>query len=101
LQAEFNKKHGITPQTVVRSLGTSLVEAYEADYVTVPVAADGEERYRPDEIARMILKMKKEMKQAATQLDFEKAAELRDRIKQMEEREIGLKNPLYARETQE
>jgi excinuclease ABC subunit B len=101
LQAEFNKKHGITPQTVVRSLGTSLVEAYEADYVTVPVAAEGEERYRPDEIARMILKMKKEMKQAATQLDFEKAAELRDRIKQMEEREIGLKNPLYARETQE
>jgi excinuclease ABC subunit B len=97
LQAEFNKKHGITPQTVVRSLGTPMVEAYETDYVTVSVAAEREERYRPDEISRMVQQLKKEMKQAAAQLDFEKAAELRDRIKELQEREIGLKNPLYAR----
>ena len=97
LQAEFNKKHGITPKTVVHALGTPMVEAYETDYVTVSVAAEREERYRPDEISRMVQQLKKEMKQAAAQLDFEKAAELRDRIKELQEREIGLKNPLYAR----
>jgi len=97
LQADFNKKHGITPQTVVHSLGTPMVEAYETDYVTVPVAAEREERYRPEETSRMVQQLKKEMKQAAAQLDFEKAAELRDRIKELQEREIGLKNPLYAR----
>ena len=101
LQAEFNKKHGITPQTVVHSLGTPMVEAYETDYVTVSVAAEREERYRPDEISRMVQQLKKEMKQAAAQLDFEKAAELRDRIKELQEREIGLKNPLYARGAEE
>ena len=37
------------------------------------------------------------MKQAAASLEFERAAELRDRIRQMEERELGLKNPLLAR----
>src|SRR2546425_131089 len=97
LQAEFNRKHGITPQTVVKSLGTPLVEIYEADYVTVPVAAERAEKYRPDEVPRLIQQLRKEMKQAAASLEFERAAELRDRIRQMEERELGLKNPLLAR----
>jgi len=97
LQAAFNKKHGITPQTVVRSLGTPLVEVYEADYATVPLVAEKEERYSPDQIPRLIEKLKKEMKQAAANLEFEKAAELRDRIRALQEREIGLKDPLVAR----
>ncbi len=97
LQAEFNRKHGITPQTVVKSLGTPLVEVYEADYVTVPLAAEKAERYDPKETPRLIERLKKEMKQAAANLEFEKAAELRDRIRQIEERELGLKNPLLAR----
>ena len=97
LQAEFNRKHGITPQTVVKSLGTPLVEIYEADYVTVPVAAERAEKYGPDEVPRLIQQLRKEMKQAAASLEFERAAELRDRIRQMEERELGLKNPLLAR----
>ena len=97
LQAAYNKKHGITPQTVVRSLGTPMVELYEADYVTVPVVAEREERYGLDEIPRLVQQLKKEMKRAAENLEFEKAAELRDRIREMEERELGLKNPLMAR----
>ena len=97
LQAEFNRKHGITPQTVVKSLGTPLVEIYEADYVTVPVTAERAEKYGPDEVPRLIQQLRKEMKQAAASLEFERAAELRDRIRQMEERELGLKNPLLAR----
>jgi excinuclease ABC subunit B len=97
LQAEFNREHGITPQTVVKSLGTPLVEIYEADYVTVPVAAEGAEKYGRDEVPRLLQQLRKEMKQAAASLEFERAAELRDRIRRMEERELGLKNPLLAR----
>ncbi len=99
LQAAFNKEHGITPQTVVKSLGARLVELYEADYVTVPVVAEKGEKYVPDAIPRLVQQLKKEMKRAADNLEFEKAAELRDRIRELEEREIGLRDPLMARGT--
>ena len=97
LQADYNKKHGITPQTVVRSLGTPLVEVYEADYLTVPLAAEQGESYDRKEDPRLLERLRKQMKQAAASLEFEKAAELRDRIRRIEERELGLKDPLLAR----
>ena len=97
LQAAYNKKHSITPQTVIRSLGAPLVELYEADYVTVPLVAEKEESYDPKETTRLIERLRKEMKQAAGNLEFEKAAGLRDRVRELEERELGLKNPLLAR----
>ncbi len=98
LQADYNRKHGITPQSVVRSLGTPLVEVYEADYVTVPLTAQKNDRYSPKDDARAIERLKKEMKQAAANLEFERAAELRDKIRRLEERQLGLENPLLARE---
>ncbi|MEK7209865.1 MAG: excinuclease ABC subunit UvrB [Candidatus Binatota bacterium] len=97
LQAAYNKKHAITPQTVVKSLGARLVEVYEADYVTVPVVAEKEDRYGLREIPRLIQQLKKEMKQAAANLEFEKAAEIRDRVRELEQRELGLKEPALAR----
>ncbi|MEK7783338.1 MAG: excinuclease ABC subunit UvrB, partial [Candidatus Binatota bacterium] len=97
LQAAYNKEHAITPQTVVKSLGARLVEVYEADYVTVPVVAEKEERYGLREIPRLIQQLKKEMKQAAANLEFEKAAEIRDRVRELEQRELGLKEPALAR----
>ena len=97
LQTDYNKKHGITPQTVVRSLGTPLVEAYEADYLTVPLVAERAEKYDAKQDARMIERLRKEMKQAAASLEFERAAELRDQIRRIEQRELGLKDPLLAR----
>jgi excinuclease ABC subunit B len=97
LQADYNEKHGITPQSVVRSIAGPLVEIYEADYVTVPLAAEKTERYNARDEARLIERLKKEMKQAAANLEFERAAELRDRIRKIEERELGLENPLLAR----
>ena len=51
LQAAFNKKHGITPQTVIKSLGSPLVKIYEADYVDVPLAAEKEANYGAKELA--------------------------------------------------
>ena len=97
LQAAFNTEHGITPQTVIKSLGSPLVKIYEADYVDVPLAAEKEANYGTKEFPRAIQRLKKEMKKAAESLEFERAAELRDRIRAMEEQEIGLRNPLVAR----
>jgi len=94
LQAAFNKEHGITPQTVIRSLGSPLVKIYEADYLEIPFAAEQGAKYGPGELPRMIRQLKKEMKQAAEQLEFEKAAELRDRIRELEERELKVREPL-------
>jgi excinuclease ABC subunit B len=94
LQAAFNKEHGITPQTVIRSLGSPLVKIYDADYFDIPVAAEQGAKYGPGELPRMIRQLKKEMKQAAEQLEFEKAAELRDRIRELEERELKVREPL-------
>jgi excinuclease ABC subunit B len=91
LQGDFNKKHGITPQTVVKSLGSPLVKIYEADYHDVPLAADQGARYGSADLPRMIRQLKQEMKQAAGQLEFEKAAELRDRIHDLEKRELALR----------
>ncbi|MFQ5684518.1 MAG: excinuclease ABC subunit UvrB [Candidatus Binatia bacterium] len=98
LQKAFNTKHHITPQTVVKSLGSRLVEVYEADYVTVPVVLEKASTYGLKNISRLVRQLKKEMKQAADNLDFEHAAELRDRIRELEEREIGLVDPLLTRE---
>jgi len=97
LQAAFNKKHGITPQTVIKSIGSPLVKIYEADYVDVPLAAEKEANYAAKDLPRLIQRLKKEMKKAAEGLEFERAAELRDRIRAIEEQEIGLRNPLMAR----
>ena len=97
LQAEYNRKHGITPQSVVRSLGTPLVEVYEADYVTVPLAAENTGRYNPKDDGRKLERLRKEMKEAAANLEFERAADLRDQIRRMEERQLGLQDPLLAR----
>jgi excinuclease ABC subunit B len=94
LQGAFNKEHGITPQTVIRSLGSPLVKIYDADYLDIPLAAEKPAPYGAAELPRMIRQLKKEMKQAAEQLEFEKAAELRDRIRELEERELKLREPL-------
>jgi excinuclease ABC subunit B len=82
-QRAYNDANGITPRTVESAI-TSLHESlYEADYVTVPKAADLE--FTPDELRTQVMAMRAEMKAAAEDLDFERAADIRDRIKQLEE----------------
>jgi excinuclease ABC subunit B len=93
LQAAFNKEHGITPQTVIKSLGSPLVRIYDADYVDIPLAADQAAKYAAAELPHLIRKLKKDMKEAAEQLDFEKAAALRDRIRELEKSELSLREP--------
>jgi excinuclease ABC subunit B len=92
LQAAFNKEHGITPQSIVKALGSPLIKIYDADYVDIPLAAESAPKYGSAELPRMIRKLQKEMKQAADRLDFEAAAELRDRIRDLQNRELALRD---------
>ena len=62
---------------------------YEADYVTVPLAAEEQAPYLVEDLRGQITRLKKEMKAAAKKLEFEQAATLRDRIKELEN--AGLK----------
>jgi excinuclease ABC subunit B len=84
LQHRFNEEHGITPESIRKAISDVLSSVYEADYVTVPVVKEPGAAYgTEEEITAVIERLKKEMKAAAKDLEFEKAAELRDRIREM------------------
>ena len=93
VQKAFNEEHGIVPRSVVKQIDEPLIQAYDADYVDVPLVAD--DGPAPSEIPRMVAKLKKEMKQASDRLEFEKAAEIRDRIRGLQEKEVS--GPYLAR----
>ncbi|UCE72171.1 MAG: UvrB/UvrC motif-containing protein, partial [Nitrospiraceae bacterium] len=83
IQELYNKKHGITPRSVQKEINNILGSIYEADYWTVPAVAEETVHYG-DESEIKILEA--QMKDAAGKLEFEKAADLRDRIKAIRER---------------
>jgi excinuclease ABC subunit B len=92
IQEEYNRIHGITPQTVKKSIRNILSSIYEADYFMVPTVSDIKGEYlSAKEIPAMIQKLKKEMKEAAGHLEFERAAEIRDRIQHLEEMELRMR----------
>ena len=93
VQKAFNEEHGIVPRSVVKQIDEPLIQPYDADYVDVPLVAD--DGPAPSEIPRMVAKLKKEMKQASDRLEFEKAAEIRDRIRALQEKELS--GPYLAR----
>jgi excinuclease ABC subunit B len=91
IQEEYNRVHEITPQTVKKAVRNILASIYEADYFTVPAVSDVKKEYMPlKDIPTIIKKLKKEMKEAASRLEFEQAAELRDRIQRLEEMELKM-----------
>jgi excinuclease ABC subunit B len=93
IQRQFNAEHGITPTSIIKGISESLVALYEADYSTVPLAAEESVAYgvSDEDIPRLITKLRKEMKAAAERYDFERAAELRDRIFALQERALELR----------
>ena len=89
LQAAYNKKHRITPRSITKSISKVMSSIYERDYVTVPKAAEEPELYTPSfDIRKTVRELRKKMKQAADNMEFEKAAELRDRLLALEKRQI-------------
>ncbi|MBA2607281.1 MAG: excinuclease ABC subunit UvrB [Acidobacteria bacterium] len=90
IQEQYNAEHGITPTTIVKSIESTLVTAYEADYFKVPLEFDKFEEYSPKQLKQTIAGLELEMRQAAKEMKFEQAAELRDRLKYLRERQVTL-----------
>jgi excinuclease ABC subunit B len=89
IQEAYNRRMNITPETVKSSIKDIVSSIYESDYWTVPVA-EGETEYAPDE--KTLKRLEDEMKEAAKKLDFERAAGIRDKIKELKKKmiEIGV-----------
>ncbi len=83
IQAVYNQERGITPESVEAEISSLRDSLYEADYVTVSKVADGGV-VRPEDVPRVVAELREEMREAAAALDFERAAELRDRIRALE-----------------
>ncbi|HUL79236.1 MAG TPA: UvrB/UvrC motif-containing protein, partial [Vicinamibacteria bacterium] len=91
--ADHSRENSITPESIKKTIGELLSSVYEHDYVAVPdVAEEPEGRYRSlDDIEAEVKGLEKQMREAAKALEFERAAEIRDRLKRVRAREFGLK----------
>jgi excinuclease ABC subunit B len=91
IQEAYNVEHGITPASIVKSIDEVMASIYERDYVTVGGPANDAETFRTrGELEAFVSQLQTQMKAAAANLEFEKAAALRDRIKQLRTRDMGL-----------
>ncbi len=92
VQLAYNQEHGITPETVRKSMRNILDDLAEHDYPQLPLAAEELDLYRSAADIRVeIGRVHAEMLQAAAALDFERAAELRDRMHALEKQELNLR----------
>jgi excinuclease ABC subunit B len=82
IQTDYNEANGIIPQSIIKPIDMSLVRIAESDYVTVPLEPESpESELDPRQKLELIANMEAQMREAARQFEFEKAAQLRDRIK--------------------
>jgi excinuclease ABC subunit B len=84
-QTRFNEDNGITPESIVRPVDMVLASIVAADYVTVPAELPDED-VAPDQLEELTRSLENQMREAAKQFEFEKAAQLRDRIKVLKEK---------------
>ncbi len=91
VQDVYNKKHGITPTSIKKNISDALSSIYEKDYFTVSAdAQDPDFHLKLEELPKKIDELRKEMKKAAERMEFEKAAEIRDRIKKLRDQEMAV-----------
>jgi excinuclease ABC subunit B len=92
IQFEYNRENNITPESIKKNIDDILGSAYEADYVTIPTAAEKAGEYLAPDIIREVIKdIEREMKEAAARLEFEEAARLRDEIKALRKDELEVR----------
>ncbi len=93
-QVEYNREHGITPTTIIKAIDASLVEMYSPEWAVVPDISEGPEQEQeyvaPHELSDRITALRREMMKAAEELEYERAADLRDQIKRLEMRALGI-----------
>jgi len=89
IQVAYNQEHGITPESIIRPLSMSLAGIAESDYVDVTQASEGLPDFRSqDELDAYIAGMEADMREAAKKFEFEKAAKLRDTVRDLRTKEF-------------
>ncbi|HKY20095.1 MAG TPA: excinuclease ABC subunit UvrB [Vicinamibacterales bacterium] len=89
IQEAYNIEHGITPASIVKAIDAGSLSIYNLDYATPVVMEDREAYLSPEQLDSRIEELQAQMRQAAANLDFERAATLRDKIKALKGRELG------------
>ncbi|MCX7975136.1 MAG: excinuclease ABC subunit UvrB [Candidatus Aminicenantes bacterium] len=91
LQEEYNRQHNITPQSIVKKIDEILTSIYERDYLDfTKIAEEKEILLSPLKRKKRIQELERQMKEAARNLEFEKAARLRDELTRLKKRELEL-----------
>ena len=91
VQETYNVDHGITPASIVKNIDDVLSSVYERDYVTIPKARDERDQFRTQaELDAFIAGLEREMREAAANLEFERAAAIRDRLRRLRNPDLAL-----------
>jgi excinuclease ABC subunit B len=90
VQTAYNESRGITPEGIRKSIVDILSSIYEKDYYTVDADGPAEEGVDPKKLSRMVKKLRKDIGEAAKRWDFERAAQLRDRLVRLEQMELAI-----------
>jgi excinuclease ABC subunit B len=89
IQIAYNEANDITPQSILKPIDMSLVAVAEGDYVTVPLEPEDEvDGMTAEQRDRYIAELEQRMREAAKKFEFEKAAQFRDRIKELRTRGV-------------
>ncbi|HTC94807.1 MAG TPA: excinuclease ABC subunit UvrB [Terriglobales bacterium] len=89
LQEAYNREHDITPESIVRPWNMSLAQIVQADYTDFSEAADGIPDFKSqEELDTYVAKLESDMREAAKRFEFEKAAKLRDSIRDLRTKEF-------------
>src|SRR6187401_2747833 len=84
VQEAYNAEHGITPASIVKDIDSVLASVYERDYVTIPKAPDERDQFHTQaELEAFVGKLEREMREAAANLEFERAGAIRDRLRRL------------------
>jgi excinuclease ABC subunit B len=102
-QVAYNKENNITPQSIIKSVDMELAHIVEADYVTVPLDTVGLDAAVSNvkseaQLAELLQQLETQMREAAKKFEFEKAAQLRDRIRSLKQQDLA---GLFGKETAE
>jgi excinuclease ABC subunit B len=91
IQQQYNQRHGITPQSIKKNIDELLASVYERDYVNYTRLAEEKEIYlSPEKRKKRMEELERLMKEAARNLDFERAAQFRDELNRLKKRQLEL-----------